>query len=119
MTDSEVLAFGKERAEELGLNIQTERMPTRAAFSFEDATFYYADDIHHLLGSAVEVFNAYSAQGRQYGEGEHTTWFSHGTHTATRSALLLGIREIQPESAESLNCEVGPAPTNPSVKRSE
>lgn len=83
------LELGKRRAEELGLQLHLSPLIDNG---------YRADEIHHLLGGAKEVFDAKSADGKKY----NGTWFEHGTHTSDNTALLIGIRPIVRESDERL-----------------
>lgn len=60
--------------------------------------FVRAVDLESLLSQGVRVYNAHSAQGRPY----ERTWFTNETHTATQSALLIGMRPIERDTAEGL-----------------
>lgn len=59
-------------------------------------TLHYvrASDLERILESAVRVYNAHAANGMRY-----DSWFTNQTHTATESALLIGIEPIKRETA--------------------
>lgn len=85
MTDAETLALGKKRAEGLGLV---------GAFDRFGVEIYIASAIHSLLGSAIEVSGA--VEGEKIVQPFGMVTGGHDTHIA----LLISIREIQPESEE-------------------
>lgn len=98
------LEFGERRARELELtSVQGHHKEPQAP----GYTFYYkADDIHRLLGVAHKM-NCYllgeSNLTDQHGPG----WMAEEPSTrhewlATHTALLIGIREIKKDTAQSL-----------------
>lgn len=97
MSDQELIELGKRRATELGL---MEYRFIYAQITNGWTHGYSLKDVHHLLGSATEVYNAHSAQGLEYAQGKDRTWFPNLTHTSTVKALLIGITELKVATRE-------------------
>lgn len=93
MNDPETLALGKKRAEgllERGVILHGDGIVNAPG----RREYYFAEDIHRLLGSAIEVSGA--IEGEKVVQPFGMVTGGHDTHTA----LLISIREIQPESEE-------------------
>lgn len=86
------IELGKKRAEELGLKWQ--RMI--------DIEMYYADDIHKLLGDGQEVHNFMALGNRKSMWYESTAMSLLSTPDWEEIGLVIGVRPIHKDTAESL-----------------
>lgn len=91
---SDLLALGKQRAEELGLS------KYRVHNDWPDAYYYPVYDVHALLGAGIEIVgNVKNIDGsstqQKYWTAVHNTGETH-------SALAIGIKPLVQVTAESL-----------------